>query len=109
MVSCVFSRLDCDAECGPEWGTQPRLRGEVRAAASLPSCVAQGHCSAGEVGEAEECDQACHLSGSHGQRVLARVETEGGKLEPESLSIPRGDLTLGEQPGWGWWKGLWKV
>lgn len=32
VVSWVFSRLRCDAECGPEPGAQPSLWGEVRAA-----------------------------------------------------------------------------
>lgn len=51
MMSCVFSRLGCDAEHDPEWRASPRLWGEVKATspqatAPQPSLAAQGHCSA---------------------------------------------------------------
>lgn len=100
-MTCVLSRLHCDADRVPERGPSPgcSLPGQLCCPRLSLSC-GRGQNRGGRAGP-----PGCHLSESHGQRAVAREEDERGKPGQGSFSIlgrPWADLMLREQPGWGW-------
>lgn len=102
MVSCVFSRLDCDAECGPEWGAQPGCLHRSGCSFSAQLCCPRFPlCYEGGQNWGRRTGLPGCVSGSHGQRILTRVETEEDKLGPGPSPSSWKDLMLREQPGWG--------